>query len=283
MRILHLSDLHFGYEDGAAIAAIHKFLHADPVDLIIASGDLSAAGLQSELSACADWLASLGPPVIATPGNHDVPYFEVLPRFYRPFRRFRRAARGRMRDEWRGDEVWIVTANTARAWQLRLNWALGSIAPAQVWRATSILEEAPRGVLKIVVTHHPLIWPAEPALPGATHGGPAAVRKLITAGADLFLAGHLHVMRDTMETEGERKALLVTGGTLCTRLRGDPQGFNVIERNGDLVLINRYAISEGEAALIAVRRASLDATGLVMADDAGAHQSTAGEPAVLPM
>jgi hypothetical protein len=205
----------------------------------------------------------------------------VLPRFYRPFRRFRRAARGRMRDEWRGDDVWIVTVNTARAWQLRLNWALGSIAPGQVWRATSILEEAPRNVLKIVVTHHPLIWPADPALPGATHGGRAAVSQLITAGADLFLAGHLHVMRDTMEMEGERKALLVTGGTLCTRLRGDPQGFNIIERQGDRVCIKRYAISEGVAAPIATRRASLDAKGLVMDDDAGAHENAASEPAAL--
>jgi predicted phosphodiesterase len=138
-------------------------------------------------------------------------------------------------------------------------------------------------VLKIVVTHHPLIWPADPALPGATHGGPAAVRKLISAGADLFLAGHLHVMRDTMEKEGERKALLVTGGTLCTRLRGDPQGFNIIEREGDNVCIKRYAITVGEASLIATRRASLDVKGLVMADDAGGHENAAGEPAALPV
>ncbi len=68
-----------------------------------------------------------------------------------------------MATEWRDNDVWIVTINTARAWQLRLNWALGSIARAQVWRAEQVLAKAPRDALKIIVTHHPLIWPQEAA------------------------------------------------------------------------------------------------------------------------
>lgn len=281
MRILHLSDLHFGYEDGAAIAAIHTYVHDHRPDLIIASGDLSAAGLQSELSACADWLASLGPPVIATPGNHDVPYFEVLPRLYRPFRRFRRAARGRMVREWRDNDVWIVTINTARAWQLRLNWALGAIARAQVWRAEQVLAKAPRDALKIIVTHHPLIWPIDPALPGATHGGRRAVRKLMGAGAHLFLAGHLHVMRDTAETENGREALLVTGGTLCTRLRGDPQGFNVIALDGGVLSIERYGLLDGATTLLSARNVGFSGGQLALTP--GENESAAGEPAALPI
>jgi 3',5'-cyclic AMP phosphodiesterase CpdA len=280
MRILHLSDLHFGYEDGEAIAAVYSYVQSHRPDLIVASGDLSAAGLQSELSACADWLASLGPPVIATPGNHDVPYFEVLPRFYRPFRRFRRAARGRMLSEWRSNDVWIVTINTARAWQLRLNWALGSIARAQVWRAMQVLAKAPRDALKIIVTHHPLIWPIDPALPGGTHGGHGAVRNLIGAGAHLFLAGHLHVMRDTAETEAGREALLITGGTLCTRLRGDPQGFNVIEVNGDVLTLERHGLVGGVTTLLNTRLMSFKNGRLCL--PSSAQENAAGEPAALP-
>lgn len=281
MRILHLSDLHFGYEDGEAIAAIYSFVQNHKIDLIIASGDLSAAGLQSELSACADWLASLGPPVVATPGNHDVPYFEALPRLYRPFRRFRRAARGRMATEWRSNDLWVVTINTARAWQMRLNWALGSIARAQIWRAEQVLAKAPRDALKIIVTHHPLIWPIDAALHGGTHGGPKAVRKLMGAGAHLFLAGHLHVMRDTPQTESGREALLITCGTLCTRLRGDPQGFNVIELNGDVLTLERYGLIGGVTTLIGARTMGFAGGRLKL--DYDAHENAAGEPAALPV
>lgn len=268
MRILHLSDLHFGYEDGESLAVIYKLVNAAPIDLIIASGDLSAAGLQTELSACADWLASLGPPVMAVPGNHDAPYFEFFPRFYRPFRRFRAAAQGRMARDWVSGEVCVVGINTARGWQMRLNWALGSISPAQTARAVGVLRRAAPGAVKIVVTHHPLIWPRDPALPGATHGGITAAKALVRAGAHLFLAGHLHVMRDTPFSEDGRQALAVTGGTLCTRLRGDPQGFNVIDVSEGAVRIERYGIENGEANLRSVRASKMEAGRLIVDETA---------------
>jgi 3',5'-cyclic AMP phosphodiesterase CpdA len=257
MRILHLSDLHFGYEDGQALVGVQHYVEAQRPDLIVASGDLSAAGLQTELTACAEWLSLLGPPIVATPGNHDAPYFEFLPRFYRPFRRFRRAAMDRMAREWRGSDVWIVTANTARGWQFRLNWALGAISGQQVARLEHALKQAPANALKIVVTHHPLIWPREPALTGQTHGGAKAAHAMVKAGAHLFLAGHLHVMRDVTITEGDRQALAITAGTLCTRLRGDPMGFNVIAVESEDVRIERYGLEDGEAKLRAIRVAKL--------------------------
>jgi len=268
MRILHLSDLHFGYEDGESLAIIYKYVNAFPVDLIVASGDLSAAGLQTELTACAEWLASLGPPVMAVPGNHDAPYFEFFPRFYRPFRRFRAAAQGRMARDWVSGDVCVVGINTARGWQMRLNWALGSISPAQTARAAGVLRNAAPGALKIVVTHHPLVWPRDPALPGDTHGGLKAAQALVRAGAHLFLAGHLHVMRDTPFSEDGRQALAVTGGTVCTRLRGDPQGFNVIEVQGSSVRIDRFGIEAGSANLRSVRVAKLEMGRLIVDETA---------------
>jgi 3',5'-cyclic AMP phosphodiesterase CpdA len=264
MRILHLSDLHFGYEDGEALAIVQRFVREQRPDLIIASGDLSAAGLQVELDACVAWLVSLGPPVVATPGNHDAPYFEFLPRLYRPFRRFRRATLDKLSREWRGEDVWIITVNTARGWQLRLNWALGEIDSDQTARAANVLRDAPANALKIVVTHHPLIWPREPALTGDTRGGVKAAHTLIRAGAQLFLAGHLHVMRDVSFGEDGRQALAVTGGTLCTRLRGDPQGFNVIVVNGEDVRVERFGIEAGAANLRAVRAVKIKAGRLIV-------------------
>ncbi|MEJ0022251.1 MAG: hypothetical protein WDN76_01545 [Alphaproteobacteria bacterium] len=67
------------------------------------------------------------------------------------------------------------------AWQLRLNWALGSIARAQVWRATQVLAKAPRDTLKIIVTHHPadLAGRSRPArrYPWRTEGGAETDRR----------------------------------------------------------------------------------------------------------
>ena len=119
MRILHVSDMHFGGEDASAVDAVARFAaHAQP-DLVVASGDLSLVGRQSELDAACAWLAALGAPVVATPGNHDVPYHEIVGRLYKPFRRYERAASGRVRDSWNDASACIVTVNTARGWQLR--------------------------------------------------------------------------------------------------------------------------------------------------------------------
>ncbi len=253
MRILHLSDIHFGDEDPVAIAAVTRWTAEHQPDLIIASGDLSMDGLAAELEGCADWLASLGPPVVATPGNHDVPYYELWGRFWRPYRRYRRAARGRLLDAWRSPLLHVVTINTSRGWQLRLNWALGAISGAQVRAARRALRAAPPGALKIVVTHHPLIFPRGAPLEGATHGGVRAARKLAEAGADLLLCGHLHVSSEEHVT-AEGPAVSVCTGTLSLRLRGRLPGFVTIDQDdSERLVIAQWDIENGTARQVSVR------------------------------
>ena len=245
MRVLHLSDIHFGGEDSAAIAAVTRFVSSERPDIIVASGDLSLIGLQSELDAAFAWLSSLGPPIVATPGNHDVPYHELLPRFYRPFRRYERAAAAaKALDGWDDGAVRIITINTARGWQARPNWALGAISTAQRHHAVRLLRETPAHALKIIVTHHPLMFPPDSPLPGQTHGGKRAARRLLEAGAQIFLAGHLHT---TMEATLHGAALSLGAGTLSQRLRGEPPGFLMFERTSDTTLaLERYIIADGE-------------------------------------
>ena len=89
-RVLHLSDLHFGAGDDRAIergapVLIERF----GPELVIASGDLSHRGRADQLAHAARFLRSLGPPVLAVPGNHDIPY--TFPaRFTRPWSEFER-------------------------------------------------------------------------------------------------------------------------------------------------------------------------------------------------
>jgi len=246
MRIVHLSDLHFGGEDSAAIAAVTRHVKAHPPDLVVVSGDLSFIGLQSELDAAFAWLASLGRPVIATPGNHDVPYHEVLPRIWRPFRRYETAAAmAGAFDAWDAQDVRILTINTARGWQMRSNWALGAVSEAQLRRGTSLLGATAPHALKIVVTHHPLMFPPDSPLRGQTRGGNRAARKLVEAGAQVFLSGHLHT---TMETRIAGRTLSLGAGTLSLRLRGEAASFLALEwQGGAVLLLERYIIVGGDA------------------------------------
>ncbi len=96
------------------------------------------------------------------------------------------------------------------------------------------------------------------------------------AGANLFLAGHLHVMRDTPQTHDGREGLHITGGTLCTRLRGDPQGFNVIELVDEVLTVERYGLINGAVTLLNTRHTGFSGGRLDLAYTA--KEIAAGEP-----
>lgn len=241
--LVHISDTHFGNEDANAIEAAGAYIDEHKPAAVIASGDLTALGSERELRAAFAWLRTLPAPVLATPGNHDTPYFEILPRLFSPFGDFFRFCDGVRTTTWTTDDFVIAPINTARGVQFRKNWALGAISGAQIQAACKSLREAPVGALRIVVTHHPLIWPQTAPIAGDTRGGPAALRQLMAAGAEVFLSGHLHLSDVRTLEHGGRRAAVVAAGTLSIRHRGEPGGFIVIRGDNARVEIERmYAV-----------------------------------------
>src|SRR5262249_7481795 len=151
---------------------------------------------------------------------------------------------GRLKARWDDGAVFVLTINTARGWQMRPNWALGAISAAQLDEACDALAGAPVSALKIVVTHHPLLFPPDSPISGQTHGGKRAAPKLIAAGADLFLAGHLHVIQETRVRGPDSTAVALTAGTLSLRVRGnEPPSFLLIDHIGaGKIAVTRYGV-----------------------------------------
>lgn len=227
MQLVHLTDLHFGCEDKAALKAAEKYIAEIKPDAVIVTGDISKDGLESELTAACDWMRGLAAPVMLTPGNHDVPYYEMVGRLLYPWDRYERAAHAIQTAAWHTPLWSIVPINTARAWQFRLNWAQGEISRGQTAIAGAELQRGEEGALRIVITHHPLDWPNDAPIKGLTRGGQRGLEKLIDSGAELFLSGHLHFA--SARLVGTR-ALSVTSGTLSQRVRHEPCAFTVIRR-----------------------------------------------------
>ena len=127
------------------------------------------------------------------------------------------------------DEIIAVGVNSARALPVS---GLGRINLTQVNRAAARLRDAAAGLIKIVVTHHPFELPAghdERQIIGRSE---MAMAELASVGADVFLAGHLHVSH-VGGTAARYKiaghsALVVQAGTLSTRQRGEANTFNVL-------------------------------------------------------
>jgi 3',5'-cyclic AMP phosphodiesterase CpdA len=260
VELVHLTDLHFGCVDEAALKAAASYIAKHKPQAVVVSGDISADGLAVELDAACAWMRTLAAPVLLTPGNHDVPYYNMIGRLFYPWDRFNRAAQGIETKAWHTPDWSIIPINTARAVQFRLNWAQGAISDKQVRAASEELAKAAPGALRIIVTHHPLDWPNDAPIHGATINGGHAMARLIEAGAELFLSGHLHFASARLE---KTCALSVTSGTLSKRVRHEPCAFTAIRRPEPGVIETEVLhVVQGVAETATTRRFSLVAPAL---------------------
>lgn len=237
LRLLHLSDIHFGGENVGALAAATAYARATPFDLMVISGDLTQFGSQAEFNSAAAWLAAMPGAHLTLPGNHDTPWFGLVQRVFDPFGRFERAIGPADEGAFQDTSMVVRAFNSARGWQIRLNWSKGAVSRRQIDRAAAGLEAADPGALRIAACHHPLIEARGEPITARVRGGHAAARRLVSADADIVMTGHLHTPFVEALPYGDERTYLVGAGTLSLRLRGVPPGFNVLDIAGDQLTV----------------------------------------------
>jgi 3',5'-cyclic AMP phosphodiesterase CpdA len=236
LRLLHLTDIHFGAENTLAAAAAADYARQDRFDLLVLSGDVTQDGRPIEFEAAARWYAALPGPKMVTPGNHDMP--QVHPaRLFDPFGRYERRF-GPAGSAWfDGPGLAVRAFNTARGIQFRPNWSKGALAPGQARAVAADLAKAPSGVLRVAVCHHPLVEVPHGPMTGRVIGGPAGAKQLAEAGVDLILSGHVHTPFCFALPFADERTYSVGAATLSLRERGTPAGFNVIEAEADCIRV----------------------------------------------
>lgn len=229
IRLAHLSDIHFGYENEPAVAAAREWLCAEKVDLTIVSGDITRWGETTEFASAAAWLETLPGPKLVTPGNHDAPYLAFAERLFTPFARFEQMIGPARGQTFLSEGLAVRGVNTARGVQPRMNWSKGQISRRQVADTTAWLRELPEAPLRVVVLHHPLVEMLGGPMTGKVWGGDGAAEAFARAGADLVLSGHIHAPFALPYGYGDGRTYAVGAGTLSVRERGVAAGFNSIE------------------------------------------------------
>ena len=92
-RLLHLSDLHFGAHDPVVVEGLERQIDEETPDLVVISGDFTQRARTEQFEEACKFLERLreaGHDVLAVPGNHDVPLYDVLRRFLSPLTRYKR-------------------------------------------------------------------------------------------------------------------------------------------------------------------------------------------------
>ena len=233
-RLFHVSDLHFGREDKEAIAWFAETVRAEMPDAVICTGDLTMRARSREFEAAGKYLEALPVPVTVEPGNHDLPYFNPLDRFFSPYRRYGRVERLIERPLDLKQVTVVPLKTTARA-QWRHNWSWGVVSRSSLSRALSLLKAADESHVKIVACHHPLVDKQGLESQGRTLRGREALQALAEAGADAVLSGHVHDPFDIEHVIAGRTIRKIGAGTLSERLRSTRPSFNeLLVENGTL-------------------------------------------------
>jgi 3',5'-cyclic AMP phosphodiesterase CpdA len=243
--LVHLSDMHFGRMDRRVVSPLVNIIRGISTDLLAVSGDLTQRARRSQFVQARDFLKQLPFRQIVVPGNHDVPLFNLVARFLSPLEGYCRYITRDLEPLFQDEEMVAVGLNSARSLPFHGG---GRLNKAQVMRAAARLHAAPPDVVRIVVTHHPFDLPEGRGDKDLIGRSGMAMTELAAVGADLFLAGHLHLSHIGVTAERYRiaghSALVVQAGTLSTRGRGEASSFNVLRLSRPDISVDRYTWDE---------------------------------------
>lgn len=240
-RIVHLSDLHFGRINPVVIDPLIRIVREVEPDVVAVSGDLTQRARSYQFQQARSFLDALPRPQIVVPGNHDIPLHNLFARFFERLTKYKRYITDDLEPIYEDEQVVVVGVNTARS----SVWKGGRINETQVARLKEKFCSLKREVVKAVVTHHPFDLPeghSESALVGRAR---MAMTSLAECGADLFLAGHLHVSH-TGHTKRYKihghSALVVQAGTATSRReRGEANSFNLLSISYPEITVEKFA------------------------------------------
>ena len=251
--IAHLSDVHFGAHEPKIVDAAEAWLLEHRPDLLVISGDFTQRARITQFKLASVWLNKLrsdGFNIIAVPGNHDVPLYDVFRRFARPLRRYKRYIASDLCPWFENDWLAVLGINTARSLTIKD----GRINEEQMAIIRARFSDVPKEKTRILVTHHPLF--AMPIGKGtelteAVGRHEEAVKAVCEAGVHIALAGHFHrtyaeAARKMVHNAGG--ALVIQAGTATSvRLRNNElQSFNWIETRDNREIDLRIVAWDGE-------------------------------------
>lgn len=234
LKIVHVSDLHFGADVPAVIAAITKAIKDVGPDLILATGDITQRARAPQFIAARQFMDQFHPtPMISIPGNHDIPLFDIFTRLFNPYRGYLKFFKGSLQGMFHQNGVEVLTLNSTYF----LRHVQGHLPIDRLETALEQFQKTTR--FRVVAFHHPMDCLKPIDEHNILRNGAEAIKLFSKYKVDLVVGGHIHdpVTRSTRTRYPNIDPaflLSVAGTSTSYRVRRNaPNSFNVYEFKED--------------------------------------------------
>jgi 3',5'-cyclic AMP phosphodiesterase CpdA len=190
MKVVQISDPHFGTVRTPVAEALLRLVESEAPDLAILSGDITQRARAHEFDAARAFVDRLHVPAsLIIPGNHDVPLYNLPARMFAPYAGFQRVFGDDLEPAFENELLLVLTVKTTR----RYRHIDGEVSDAQIERISARLRAASPRQLRIIVTHQPVCVPRPQDRKDLLHGHRKAIRAWAAAGGDIVMGGHIHL------------------------------------------------------------------------------------------
>ena len=224
--LLQISDPHFGTEQAPVVEALVALARQQRPDLLVLSGDITQRARTAQFRAARAFTDRLGGPLLAIPGNHDIPLFNLWARWRHPYAGHCAAFGVDLEPVFSSTNLLVIGVNTTRAYRHEN----GELSAAQIDRVGTRLAGATAAQLRAVVVHQPMAVERAEDVKNLLNGHDLAQRVWAGAGADLVLGGHIHLPFVLPLPGLARRLWAVQAGTaVSSRVRpGAPNSVNLL-------------------------------------------------------
>jgi 3',5'-cyclic AMP phosphodiesterase CpdA len=257
-QLLHISDTHFGTEQTPVMQALEAHVIEHGADLVVLSGDITQRARYAQFASAQAFIERIKgygiPQVLAIPGNHDLPMFNLFARIFSPYGHYRRCIDSNLAPIFENDDALILCLNTTHPKRRKD----GKVTQRQIEEVAERLQNCDPEKLRIVVAHQPFGSIVASDLRNLQTGAKAALERWAGLGLDLVMGGHIHlpyVLPLSTQYAGLAKEIwIVQAGTaLSSRLRGSiPNSFNRIhlDKQGKQVTVERWDYADSQMAFV---------------------------------
>lgn len=228
-RIVHISDPHFGTTTTEKIALLSKTIRELNPNVVALSGDITQRARRDQFLAARSFCDSLtNIPIMAVPGNHDIPLYNMPARLFYPYFGFRRYLKFPLNERRSFGDIELLGLNSTGRFRI----IQGELHRRELSKLTEFSSAAK---FRIVMCHHPMDCPKGTDEKNILKCVVDDLPRFEEAKVDLVLSGHIHDPMARLSSirykDTRRPMPIVLAGTcLSSRTRSDaPNSFNLIE------------------------------------------------------